>query len=165
MTTEQLERIMKKRRELKEKKLTTRQHALKNWLEANFVSGKYWTIEEVVEGVRDTNGEPFYILNKNPHKHDKCLALANDVKQLNWHTGRERYIPIIKDTKGSIKLAENREELQNYVDEEEARIENTYMYYNHLKSLVGLDGEVHFINQANRVLEEDEIKPIEVYVR
>ena len=60
-------------------KMTTRQHALKNWLDENFVSGKFFTIEEVVVGVVDSEGKPYYTLNKNPKKHDKCIALSNDV--------------------------------------------------------------------------------------
>ena len=73
-------------------RLLTRQHALKNWLEANFVSGKYFTIEEIVENVRDSEGNPYYKINKNPYTHDKCIVLSNDVKDLNWATNVERYI-------------------------------------------------------------------------
>lgn len=165
MTNEQIETIITKRKRLTQKQLETRCHRLKDWLEENFVSGKFWTIEEIVRNVRDSEGQPYYELNTNPHTHDKCIALANDVKQLNWHTNRERYIPIIKDKRGAIKLCENKEELEKYVDSEKKRIENTYKYYNHLDSLTKVDGTIPFINQANRVLDEKEIKPIEVYAK
>ena len=158
-----METIYQKRKRLTQKQLETRQHRLKDWLEENFVSGKFWTIEEIVKNVRDSEGNPYYVLNTNPHVHDKCIALANDVKELNWHTGRERYIPIIKDKRGAIKLAECKKELEEYVQKEKDKIENTYKYYNHLNSLIELEGTIPFINQANRVLGDDEIKPIEVY--
>lgn len=165
MKTEEIEAIVTKRKRLTQKQLETRQHRLKDFLEKHFISGKYWTIEEIVENVRDSEGNPYYILNTNPRVHDRCIALANDVKELNWHTNRERYIPIIKDKKGSIKLAENKKELETYIANEKARIENTYKYYNHLNSLIELDGTTPFINLADRVLEEKEIKPIEVYAK
>ena len=163
MTNEQIETIIEKKKKLKTKKLESRQHRLKDFLEANFISGKYWTIEEIVDLVRDSEGNPYYKLNVNPFTHDKCITLANDVKELNWHTNRERYIPIIKDSKGSIKLCENKKELEDYVAKEKAKYENAYKYYNHLNSLTELEGTMLFINQANRVLDSDEMKPIEVY--
>lgn len=165
MTNEQIERIINKRKKLTQKQLETRCHRLKDWLEENFVSGKYFTIEEIVMKVRDSEGNPYYVLNTNPRTHDKCIALANDVKQLNWHTNRERYIPIIKDKRGAIKLCESKKELETYVDSEKKRIENTYQYYNHLDSLTKIEGTMPFINQANRVLNENEYKPIEVYAK
>lgn len=146
-------------------KLLTRQHTLKNWLETNFVSGKFFTIEEIVENVKDINGNPYYKLNTDPYNHDKCITLSNDVKQLNWATNVERYIPIIKDKKGSIKLCENKQELETYVQKEKERVKNTYQYYNHLDSLIRIDGSVPFINLANRVLDDKEIKPVEVYMK
>lgn len=160
-----IENQNKKRESLLTKRLETRQHALKNWLEANFVSGKYFTIEEIVANVRDSDGNPYYTLNTNPYTHDKCAVLGGDVKRLNWNTGRERYIPIIKDEKGSIKLAENKQELEKYIAKEKKKVEKAYQYYNHLNSLAELDGTMLFINQANRVLEDDEMKPIEVYAK
>lgn len=165
MKTQEIERIIKRRKRLTQKQLFTRQHRLKDWLEEHHISGRFWKIEEICKYVRDDEGNPYYILNKNPKVHDKCIALSNDVKDLNWHTGRERYIPIIKDKKGSIKLCENRTELETYVTSEKARIENAYKYYNHLQGLVELADTIPFINQANRVLKDSEIKPIEVYAK
>ena len=144
-------------------KLITRQHDLKNWLEANFVSGKYFTIEEIVKKVCDSEGYPYYHLNKNPYAHDKCIALSNDVKALNWATNLERYIPIVKNKKGSIKLAENKEELKDFIQELKDKVENAHQYANHLQSLINLQDTLPFINLSNRVLNESEIKPIEVY--
>ena len=146
-------------------KLITRQHTLKNWLEAHFESGKFFTIETIVKNVVDSEGNPYYKLNLNPYTHDKCIALANDVKELNWATNVERYIPIIKDKKGSIKLCESEQELKDFVEKEEKKLEKSAQYKNHLKSLIQVDGTAPFINLANRVLDEDEIKPIEVYAK
>lgn len=144
-------------------KLESRQHRLKDWLEANFESGRFFTIEEVVAGVVDSEGNPYYKLNTNPYTHDKCVVLGQDVKELNWHTGRERYIPIIKNSKGSIKLCESKEELEEYVAKEKAKVERAYQYYNHLVSLMALEGTMPFINQANNIV--DNPKPIEVYAK
>lgn len=139
--------------------LTTRCHSLKNWLEANFVSGKYFTIEEIC------NANIGYTLNTNPYTHDKCIKLSQDVKALNWATNVERYIPIIKDKKGSIKLCETREELEAFIESENKKVEKVCEYANHLKSLIKIDGTLPFINLANRVLTESEIKPVEVYAK
>lgn len=144
-------------------KLTTEHHILKNWLEANFESGRYFTIEEIVKNVKHSDGTPIFILNTNPRKHDKCIKLATIVKELNWATNVERYIPIIKNSKGSIKLAENEDELKGFIAELKNKVENANKYANHLQSLIDLQDTIPFINQANRALEENEMKPIEVY--
>lgn len=164
MTNEQIEKIIEKEKKLKTRKLETRQHALKTFLEEHQQS-KFWTIEEICDLVRDNDGNPYYTLNTSPYVHDKCVVLSNDVRELNWHTGRERYIPIIKDSKGSIKLAESKEELEEYIVKEKKKIQTKYEYYNHLNSLIELEGTMPFINQANRVLEDKEIKPIEVFAK
>jgi len=163
MKTKEIDKVLDEIEKKKSKHLNTRQQALKSWLEGCFVSGKWWTIEEVVNNFRDSNGEPYYILNTNPRVHDKCVRLARDVKELNWHTGRQRYIPIIKNKQGSVKLCENKEELDEYISSEKKRIDNTYKYYKHLESLSKLDGTMPFVNQANRVLEISEMKPINIY--
>lgn len=164
MKTQEVERIINKRKRLTQKQLETRQHRLKDWLEEHQI-GRYWSIKEICDLVRDDEGNPYYTYNDNPYSHDHCLALSVDVKELNWHTGRERYIPIIKDSKGGIKLAESREELEAYISKEKKRYENAFKYYNHLSSLIELEGTIPFINQANRVLKDREIKPIEVYAQ
>ena len=137
--------------------LTPRQHALKNYLATHFESGKFFTIEEICDAGLG------YELNTNPYSHDKCVALGSDVKQLNWATDVERYTPIIKNSKGSIKLCESEEELRAFVDKEKRKVEKAYQYANHLQSLIYVDGQVRFINLANRVLDENEMKPVDVY--
>jgi len=137
--------------------LTTRQHNLKNYLEEHFESGKFFTIEEIC------NANIGYILNTDPRNHDKCIALSQDVKQLNWATDVERYVPIIKDNKGSIKLCESESELRAFIDKEKRKVEKAYQYANHLQSLIYVDGQVRFINLANRTLDDDELKPVEIY--
>lgn len=165
MKTKEVERIINKRKRLTQRELDTRSHRLKDWLEDNFVSGKFFTIEEICKYVRDEEGEPYFKLNTNPHIHDKCIALSQTVKDLNWHTGRECYIPIIKDKNGSIKLAENKEELECFINGLKRKVENANKYANHLQGLIDLADTIPFINQANRVLKDSEIKPIEVYAQ
>lgn len=162
MEISELEKIREEQEKLLTKTLTTRQHRLKDWLEANFVSGKYFTIEEVVNGVRDANDNPYYKLNQNPYNHDKCVALSNDVRAINW-CQTQRYIPVIKDKKGGIKLAENKEEAQAYINAEKEKVERKAKFLNTLTSKIEQDGVVLFINQANRVLESDELRPIEAF--
>lgn len=163
MELKELEQQKKRRMSLLTKRLESRQHRLKDWLETNFVSGKFFTIEEIVANVKDNEGVPYYKLNTNPYTHDKCVVLGADVKALNWHTGRERYIPIIKNDEGSIKLCESKEELEAYVAKEKRKVERAYQYYNHLNSLIALEGTMPFINQANNVVENAD--PVEVYMK
>lgn len=137
--------------------LTTRQHTLKNYLEQNFEKGKWFTIEEICEA------NIGYELNTNPYSHDKCIKLSQDVKALNWATNVKRYIPIIKNKKGSIKLCETEQELKDFVAKEERKIERVCEYKNHLKSLIKVDGSVPIINLAGRVLDTDEMKAVDVY--
>ena len=139
------------------KKLTIRQHNLKNWLKNNFVSGKYFSIEEIC------NADIGYVLNKDPKIHDKCRPLGYDVTQLNYKTGVERYIPIIKDKKGGIKLVENKDELDTYIKEEKDKLEKKYQYLNHLVGVEKLDGTVPVVNLAGRALAPEETKVVKVY--
>lgn len=155
MTEKTLDDIWEEEQE--QSSLTSRQHSLKNWLENNFESGRFFTIEEICAAGLG------YVLNTNPRIHDKCIALANDVKALNWATNRERYIPIIKNDKGSIKLCETEQELKDFVAKEKKKVEKAHQYANHLQSLISLDGTMPLFNLKNRPLSEKEIKPIEVY--
>lgn len=164
MNNKELEKIIFERKEFVEKKLTARQHRLKDWLKENFVSGRYYTIEEVVKGVVDSEGKPYYTLNTNPYTHDKCVALGNDVKAINWNI-TQRYIPIIKDSKGSIKLAESKEEAQRYINKEKEKVQRKCEFLNTLASKIEQDGTIPFINQANRVLTDDELQPIDAFIR
>ena len=144
--------------------LTPRQHALKRFLEENFVSGKYFTIEEIVELVRDSNGNPYYTLNTNPRTHDKCVALGADIKKINWSI-REHYVPIIKDAKGSCKLAESKEEFDSWRNAELEKVEKKYQYLNQLKWKVERDGTVPVVNLNDRALTPEETKVVECYAK
>ena len=158
MTNEQLEKIKKQREKLLTKGLTTRQHRLKDFLRDNFVSGKYFSIEEIC------NAGLGYVYNTNPRSHDKCVALGSDIKAINWCI-TERYIPIIKDSKGGCKLAENKQEVDDFIALKREEIETQSKYLNTLESKVERDGYALFVNQADRVLDDDEIKPIEVFAK
>lgn len=148
----------------KAKGLTTRQHRLKDWLDENFQQGKFFTIEEVVRGVVDSDGNPYYKLNHSPKVHDKCIALSQDVRQINFNV-TDRYIPIIKDKYGSIKLAENKDEVETFVNVMKKKVENLCMYYNTIIYKTNLDGIIPLINLGGRVLTLDEMKPIEAMKR
>ena len=91
-----IEQVLQELEELKNQPLATRQHRLKDFLEDNFVSGKFFTIEEIVENFKDHEGQPYYKLNTNPYTHDKCISLANDVKALNWKTGVESTFQLLR---------------------------------------------------------------------
>ena len=158
MTNEQLEKMKQKRERLLTKGLTTRQHRLKDFLKENFVSGKYFSIKEICEAGLG------YEYNNDPYKHDHCVCLSNDVRAINFNI-TERFIPIIKDTKGGIKLAENKQEIDDFIANERAKVEAKCQYLNTLESKVERDGYAVFINLADRVLNDDEIKPIEVYAK
>ena len=137
-------------------KLTPRQHALRNFLDNNFEGGKYFSIEEIC------NAGLGYELNTNPKSHDKCIALSNDVKAINWCI-TERYKIIIKNKKGGVKLCESEAEFNEWRDAEMKKVERKYQYLNTLKYKEQRDGTTPFINQAGRVLDIDEIKPVEVF--
>lgn len=127
--------------------LNTRQWILKMWLEKVQVSGKYFSIEEVVEQCT-YKGEHLYKLNRNPRIHDKCLQLSEDVRVINWNTNNG-YKIIIKDEKGGIKLAESKEEFDRWYDREYSKIEKAYQYLNTIKSKTSWDGVMPIINKAN----------------
>lgn len=145
--------------------LTPRQKMLRAWLNDNFVSGKFFTIEEVVEGFVDQEGNPFYKLNHDPYKHDKCYALSKDVKDINWLVGIQGYVPIIKDRKGSMKLCESKTEFDEFYNLQEKRVVRHYQYLNTLKSMVEMDGYIPMVNQNNRAVSADEQQPIDTYKR
>ena len=147
---------------MEQNKLTSRCWALKRFLEDNFVSGRYYSIEELVESVRDSQGNKYYQLNTNPYTHDKCVALGADIKKINWNCN-QGYSIIIKNEKGGAKLCESEEELNKWRDAELKKVEKKYQYLNNLKWKAERDGTVPIINQNMRVLEEKELKPVEVY--
>lgn len=137
-------------------KLTSRQHRLRNWLTDNFESGRFFTIEEIcAAGIG-------YELNMNPKKHDKCIALSQDIRAINWNIC-DRYKIIIKNSKGSCKLAESEEEFNSWRDAELEKVTKKYQYLNNLKWKANRDGTVPVINLANRALKPEETKVVEVY--
>lgn len=81
-------------KEQEQSSLKTKHHILKNWLENNFVSGKYFSIEEIIENVRYADGTPLFKLNTNPKIHDKCIKLSKMVKDLNW--AKKTSLPVIE---------------------------------------------------------------------
>ena len=137
-------------------KLTPRQHRLRNWLTANFESGRFFTIEEICAA------DIGYTLNTNPKTHDKCIALSQDIRTINWNIC-ERYKIIIKNSKGSCKLAESEQEFNEWRNAELEKVTKKYQYLNNLKWKAERDGTVPVINQAGRALKPEETKVVEVY--
>lgn len=141
--------------------LNTRQWVLKKYLENNFVSGKYFSIEEIVANVM-YGGEPLYKLNTNPRIHDKCVMLSSDVREINWNMV-DGYKIIVKDKKGGIKLAENIEEFNQWYEEEMKPLITKIEYLNILKGKAKLDGTCPIINKANNPVEPQDVKPVKVF--
>ena len=146
--------------EIVEIKLTSRQWALKRFLENNFRSGYYFSIEELVENVRDSEGNQYYKLNTNPRVHDKCVALGSDIKAINWNCN-QGYKIIIKNEKGGAKLCESEEELNNWRNAELKKVEKKFQYLNNLKWKAKRDGTMPILNQ--NLNEVKDLKPVEVY--
>lgn len=141
-------------------RLTPRQNTLRKFLEDNFISGKYWTIEELVENVRDEFNEPYYKLNTNPYNHDKCIQLSADIKTINWSV-TEGYKIIIKDEKGGAKLCENENEFLTWKDRELKPVIKKFQYLNNLKYKAKQEGTCPIIDQENKPVPEP--KPVEVF--
>lgn len=149
-------------RKKRERVLNTRQKELRKWLDDNFVSGKFFSIEEIVKDFKDEEGKPYYELNHNPKKHDRCLLLANDIKAIN-RLQKENFIPIVKDNKGGCKLAENKEEVKEFIEVLRAEAKNKAIYCNTIISKTNMQDMIPFIDFADRVLAPDEVKPVNVY--
>ena len=137
-------------------KLQTRQWRLKDYLEEHRGEG-FITVEQICH---DLDG--WYVLNQNPHKHDKCVVLSNDVRDINW-CNEDGYQIIIKDSKGSIKYAETQEEFEEWRLKELSKVERKYQYLNNLKYKSKLDGMVPIINKANNPVPLDELKEVQVF--
>ena len=153
-----------KRQAKRKSNLVDRQHRLVDWLKEHFVSGRFYSIEEIVEGVRDSNGDPYYTLNTDPYKHDKCIALSNDVRAINWAI-TDRYSLIIKDSKGGCKLVESKAEFETWRVNELAPIEKKCKYLNNLVWKDDRQDTVPLVNLSNRALAPEEMKPIDVYAK
>ena len=153
------------KQEEKKPQLTTRQHALVTWLKEHFVSGKYYSIEEIVENFRDTNDKPYYKLNTdNPRNHDKCISLSNDIRTINW-TITSRYHIILKDKKGGCKLCETKKEFDNWVEETKEPLLKKLAYISTLSWKEKRDGTLPIVNLHGRVLEDDELGFVEVNIK
>ena len=148
----------------KKSNLIQRQHALITFLKYNFISGKYYSIEELVDRVVDSEGNPYYKLNTNPYNHDKCVALSNDVRTINWSI-TDRYHIIIKDKKGGCKLVESKEEFDEWKQRELAPLETKWKYLNNLTWKESREGTCPIINLSNNPIDPDNVKPIEVNAR
>ena len=143
-----------------QKKLTSRQWALKIFLEKYFISGRYYSIEELVESVRDSQGNKWYKLNTNPYVHDKCIALSADIKEINWNCNYG-YKIIVKDKKGGAKLCESEQEFNEWRDKEMKPVIRKFEYLSNLKWKADRDGTMPILNQALNPV--DELKPVDVY--
>lgn len=142
--------------------LETRQWRLKDWLENHFVSGRFFSVEEIVENVRDSLGRKLYELNTDPYNHDKCIALSNDVREINWSI-TEGYKIIIKDNKGGVKLCESEKEFNAWRDSEIAKLKPKWEYLNNLVYKASRDGTVPIYNQ--KLNENKDNKVVEVYAK
>lgn len=151
-----IEKKLKERQEFLTKNLTPRQHRLVDYLKDNFVSGKYFSIEEICES------ELGYELNKNPYTHDKCVSLGNDIRQINWAIG-SRYSIIVKDKKGGCKLCESKQEFDEWKQSELAPLERKLKYLNNLEYKASLDDTMPIINLNDRALEDNELEFVSIY--
>lgn len=141
--------------------ITTRQWALKNYLEAHRGDG-FITIEQICEEVRTSDGVAYYKLNTNPYTHDKCVVLSSDVRAINWNNV-DGYQIIIKDEKGSIKYADTLEEFESWRQKELDKVTVKYQYLNNLKFKAKLDGIMPIINKANNPVDLNDLKEVKVF--
>ena len=151
-----LERLKSERNEFLTKNLTTRQHRLIDYLEDNFEKGKYFSIEEICKSGLG------YELNSDPYSHDKCVALGNDIRQINWKIGA-RYSIIVKDKKGGCKLCESKEELETWREEEKKPLIRKLEYLNNLEYKASFHDQVLLVNLNDRALTEEEYEPTKVF--
>lgn len=153
---ELIEKLRQDRFDFFKKNLTTRQHRLIDYLENHFEQGKYFTIEELC------SADLGYELNTNPKTHDKCVALGNDIRQINWKIG-QRYSIIVKDKKGSCKLCESLDEFNEWKESEKKPLERKWEYLNNLTYKARLHDTAPLINLNDRALDIDEIEYVDVF--
>ena len=137
-------------------KLQTRQWRLKDYLDAHRGQG-FISIEQICEELPE-----WYKLNTNPYNHDKCAVLSQDVRDINWNVC-EGYQIIIKDAKGGIKYAETQEEFEWWLMQERAKVEVKYQYLNNLKWKANQDGLMPVINKADKPVDFDHLKEVNVF--
>lgn len=154
--TLKLEKLKKERQEFLTKNLTPRQHRLVDYLEEHFESGKFFSIEELCATSLG------YELNTNPYTHDKCVALGNDIRQINWRIG-SRYSIIVKDKKGGCKLCESQQELDDWRKEEKRPLVKKLEYLNNLTYKASWHDTAPLINLNDRALDIDEIEFVDVF--
>lgn len=158
---EEYEKLLAKTEKKPQANLNTRQWVLKMWLESNFQSGRYFSIEEVVEGVR-LYGEPLYELNKNPRIHDKCLLLSQDVNAIN-ECVVNGYKIIVKNEQGGIKLCESQREFDEWYFRVTAPLFKTLKRMNLLKWKTKWDGTMPLLNKAGNPVPEKKQEFIDVF--
>ena len=153
---ELIEKLKQERLEFLTKNLTPRQHRLIDYLENNFEHGKYFSIESIC------NANLGYELNTNPKTHDKCIALGNDIRQINWRIGH-RYSIIVKNKKGGCKLCESQTEFDDWKENERKPLERKWEYLNNLSYKASWQDTAPLINLNGRALDIDEIKYVDVF--
>ena len=153
---ELIEKLRLERTEFLTKNLTPRQHRLIDYLEKYFENNKYFSIESIC------NANLGYELNTNPRTHDKCIALGNDIRQINWKIGH-RYSIIVKDKKGGCKLCESQQEFDEWKQSELAPLERKWKYLNNLSYKASWHDTAPLINLNDRALDTDEIEFIDVF--
>ena len=151
-----LERKKQERLEFLTKNLNSRQHRLIDYLEDNFVSGKYFSIEELCDSGLG------YVLNTNPKIHDKCAMLGADIRAINWKIGH-RYSVIVKDKKGGCKICESQQEFEEWKESEKKPLITKLEYLNNLSYKASWQDTAPLINLNDRALDIDEIEYIDVF--
>lgn len=121
-----------KQKTKEEQDLSLRQKVLLNFLNENFVSGKYFSIEEICANVVCPDGSKAYQLNTDPRQHDKCIALSQDVHAINYSFHYNKRI-VVKDLKGGVKICESKQEFKEWRERELAPIERKCKYLNSIK--------------------------------
>ena len=151
-----IEKLRQERAEFLTKNLTPRQHRLVDYLENNFEHNKFFSIETIC------NSDLGYELNTNPRTHDKCIALGNDIRQINWRIGH-RYSIIVKNKKGGCKLCESQIEFDDWKESELKPLERKWQYLNNLSYKASWQDTAPLINLNGRALDIDEIKYVDVF--
>ena len=153
---EMLEKLKKEKEDFLTKNISPRQHRLVDYLEEHFENGKYFSIEELCES------DLGYTLNTNPYTHDKCVALGNDIRQINWKIGY-RYSVIVKDKKGGCKICESQQEFDDWKESEKKPLITKLEYLNNLSYKASWQDTAPLINLNDRALDIDEIEFVDVF--
>lgn len=145
--------------------LTTRQWRLKDFLEKHFEPGRFFSIREICDSVKFTDGSNCYKYDDRPTSHDRCVALGNDVRSINWEQC-EGWKLIIKDKQGGVKLAESTEEFEKWWKEQHDALENRYKLLSVMKTKAEKDGMMPIFNmKLNPVDPNKNLKPIDAYMK